>query len=68
MGYRETGEMDYSPIIGVVKDFIFESQKNQIAPFIFRLKPENERYRYITVKISPQNYRETIGKIDATWE
>jgi len=68
MGYRDSGLMDYYPIIGVVKDFIFESQKNQIAPFIFRLKPENQRYGYITVKISPQNYRETIGKIEDTWK
>jgi len=68
MGYRESGDMDYYPIIGVVKDFTFESQKNQIAPFIFRLKPENERFGYITVKISPRNYSETIGKIEAAWK
>ena len=36
MGYRDSGKVAYYPIIGVVKDFVFESQRNQIAPFIFR--------------------------------
>jgi hypothetical protein len=51
MGYRDSGKVEYYPIIGVVKDFVFESQRNQIAPFIFRLKSENDRYGYITLKI-----------------
>ena len=68
MGYRDSGKVDYYPIIGVVKDFVFESQRNQIAPFIFRLKSENDRYGYITVKISPKNYSETIKKIETAWK
>lgn len=62
------GIIDYYPVIGVVKDFIFESQRNQIEPCIIILKPERKRPRYITVKISPQNYRETIRKIVANWK
>ena len=68
MGYRDSGKVDYYPIIGVVKDFIFESQRNQIAPFIFRLKSESDRYGYITVKISPKNQIETIRKIETAWK
>jgi putative ABC transport system permease protein len=68
MGYRDSGKMDYYPIIGVVKDFIFESQSNQITPFMFRLKNDNQRYGYITVKISPANYQETIKKIEDSWK
>ncbi|HUX95811.1 MAG TPA: ABC transporter permease [Bacteroidales bacterium] len=68
LGYRDSGKTDYYPIIGVVNDFIFESQKNQIAPFMFRLRPESQRYGNITVKISPQNYRETIGKVGDNWK
>jgi putative ABC transport system permease protein len=66
--YRDSGKMDYCPIIGVVKDFVFESQKNQIAPYMFMLKPENAGYGYITVKISPRNYSETIRKIEDNWK
>jgi putative ABC transport system permease protein len=68
MGYRDSGKVVYYPIIGVVKDFIFESQRNQIAPFIFRLKSESDRYGNITVKISPKNNRETIKKIETAWK
>jgi putative ABC transport system permease protein len=68
MGYRDSGKVDYYPIIGVVKDFVFESQRNQIAPFIFRLKSERDRYGYITVKISPKNQIETIRKIETIWK
>jgi putative ABC transport system permease protein len=68
VGYLDSGKVVYHPIIGIVKDFIFETQKNQIAPFIFRLKPENNWNGYITVKISPQNYRETIRKIETSWK
>jgi putative ABC transport system permease protein len=68
MGYRDSGKVVYYPIIGVVKDFVFESRRNQIAPFIFRLKSENDKYGYITVKISPNNNRETIKKIETNWK
>ncbi len=68
MGYRDSGKVDYFPIIGVVKDFVFESQRNQIAPFIFRFKPESATYGYITVRISPDNHRETIKRIETAWK
>lgn len=68
MGYRDSGKVDYYPIIGVVKDFIFESQRNQIAPYIFRLKSDRDRYGTITVKVSPKNNRETIKKIETAWK
>ncbi len=68
MGYRDSGKVVYYPIIGVVNDFVFESQRNQIAPLIFRLKSEKDRYGYMTVKISPKNYRETINKIEIKWK
>lgn len=68
MEYRDSGRMVYYRIIGIVKDFIFESQKNEIAPFIFRLRPEDESDGYITVKILPRSYMEIISKIGASWK
>ena len=68
MGYRDSGKVAYYPIIGVVNDFVFESQRNQVAPFILRLKSEKNRYGYMTVKLSPVNYRETIKKIEIKWK
>jgi putative ABC transport system permease protein len=68
MGYKDTGEMEFIPIIGVVKDFVFESRKNQIAPLIIRLKAENEKQGCITVRIAQQNYGEIISKIEDAWQ
>jgi putative ABC transport system permease protein len=68
MGYRDSGKVDYYPIIGVVSDFVFESRRNQIAPYIFRLKSESSSYGYITAKISSGNHRETIKKIETAWK
>jgi putative ABC transport system permease protein len=68
MGYRDSGKVAYYPIIGVVKDFIFDSQRNQIAPLILRLKSEKDHYGFITVRISPKNSRETIKKIETAWK
>ncbi len=68
MGYRDSGKVAYYPIIGVAKDFIFGSQRIQIEPFIFRLRPENATYGYITARISPKNHNETIKKIETAWK
>ena len=68
MVYRDSGKMDYYPIIGVVKDFVFDTQRNQVAPFIFRLKSPAYNYGNITVKIAPRNYMETIRKIENAWK
>jgi putative ABC transport system permease protein len=68
MGYLDSGKVAYYPVIGVVRDFVFESQRNQIAPFIFRLRPEGDNYGYITARISPENHRETIKKIETAWK
>ena len=67
IGYSDAGPTYYYPIIGVVKDFVFESQKNQIEPLIIRLRHENERYGYITVRMSQLNYMSTIKQIENTW-
>lgn len=68
MGYRDSGKVFYYPIIGVVRDFSFESRQNQIAPFIFRLRNNNQTYGYITVKLSPENIRGTISGIEGRWK
>jgi len=68
MGYRDSGKVAYYPIIGVVKDFTFESLRNQIDPFIFRIKPESSNYGYNTVKISTVNLSDNISKIETAWK
>ncbi|HYG02859.1 MAG TPA: ABC transporter permease [Chryseosolibacter sp.] len=52
-------------VIGVVKDFNFESLKNDIRPLVFFLYPNQ---RFIHVKIDPSDYQKTIADIGAAWK
>lgn len=58
---------DYLSIIGVVKDFHFESLHNQIGPFIFRFKKESTDRGYITIKLSSGVSETTIKEIEMIW-
>ena len=49
-------------IIGVVKDYNYQSLHNEIKPLILVNDPENFQYMY--VRISPENIRNTIHSIE----
>lgn len=55
-------------IIGVVKDFNFESLHTQIRPLVFHLGPVQQPASIITVRIQPGDMETTIGFIETTWE
>ncbi len=55
-------------IIGVVRNFNFESLRNPIQPYIFQLKGNNNLWGYITIRLSGQNYQQTIIDIENRWK
>ena len=55
------------PIIGVVKDFHYESMHEDIHPMIFHFMPGNWE-GYIVVRLSGSNIPATIDLIQKTWE
>jgi putative ABC transport system permease protein len=59
--------VEYYPIIGVMKDFNFESMQNEIRPLAIHFMPGNWEGK-IVVKIGDGNRRETIGFIQDKWE
>jgi putative ABC transport system permease protein len=65
---RDSATMDYLPIIGVVKDFNFESLRNPINPYIFKFQNDNMLWGYLTVKIAALNYSNTITQIENKWK
>lgn len=67
LGIGDSGPEAY-PIIGVVQNFNFQSLRNPIQPYIFRLQGEGNYWGYITVRISPANYSETISAIEKIWK
>ena len=58
----------YLSILGVVRDFNFESLHNPVQPYIFRFQDENSMMRYITIRLSALNYSKTISAIEAVWK
>ncbi len=64
----ENEEIKAMPVIGVVKDFHFESLKTDIAPYLFRFKDEDNNWGYISIKLAPNAGRNTIDEIEKTWE
>ena len=60
--------VNYLQVIGVVKNFNFESLRNPIGPYIFCFKNDNMQYGYLSVKLLAQNYQKTISEIENKWK
>jgi len=65
---RDSGKVNYLPVIGVVKNFNFESLRNPIGPYILKFQNDNMLWGYITVRLSAQNYSKTISAIEKIWK
>jgi putative ABC transport system permease protein len=55
-------------IIGVAKNFNYESLQSEINPYIFRLKDDNSNYRFISIRLSPAASTKTINEIEKVWD
>jgi putative ABC transport system permease protein len=60
--------MNYLQVIGVVKNFNFESLRNPIGPYIMRFQNEGMLWGYITVRLTAQTYSSTISAIENKWK
>jgi putative ABC transport system permease protein len=65
---QESGQYRYLQVIGIVKNFNFESLRNPIQPYIFVFKGDQNYWGYVTVKLSAQNYQQTISEIEKRWK
>jgi len=61
------GPDEFMPIIGVVKDFHFESMSNEIKPMAIHFMPGNFEGKII-VRLGDGNRQETINFIQSKWE
>jgi putative ABC transport system permease protein len=69
--FIEPGEKDkqqYRPVIGVVKNFNFESLRNPVNPYIMKFQDKRMLWGYITVRLKPGDYSKTIAAIEAKWK
>ncbi len=63
---RNPEDTRYMPIIGVVKDFNFESLHTEIRPMA--IFPIRFNGRLTAVRVSPQNIRATMSFLENTWK
>lgn len=61
------GRKEPLTVIGVAKDFHFESLRSPIKPAIFYIEPRNQA-EFIYVKIKPEDIPETLGLLEETWK
>lgn len=64
---RSPDESETYKIIGVMKDFHFESLHQKIRPMTIRLFEANDRGRYVSVRVRPDDIRNTLAFLDKTW-
>jgi putative ABC transport system permease protein len=65
---HDSGKVKYLPVIGVVKNFNYESLRNPIGPYILKFQNDNMLWGYLTVRLSGQNYSKTINAIEEKWK
>jgi putative ABC transport system permease protein len=65
---HDSGKLNYLPIIGVVKNFNFESLRNPIQPYIMRFQDDNSLWGYLSVRLSGSNISGTITAIQNKWK
>jgi len=65
---NDSGKIEYVPILGVIKNFNFESLRNPIGPYIFKFQNDNMLWGYLSVRLSAQNYSKTINAIENVWK
>ncbi len=53
-------------VVGVVKDFNFQSLHQSIKPLLFKL--EDDAFNYVVVKINTTDFKSTIGALESTWK
>jgi putative ABC transport system permease protein len=52
-------------VIGVIKDFHFQSLHEPVRPLMFRLLP---RYNYVLLKLNTQDFAQTLSAVQETWK
>jgi putative ABC transport system permease protein len=62
------GKVVYYQIIGVVKNFNFESLHKPIKPYVYRFKTDRELWGYVTLKVTDKDTKEIINNIDNIWK
>lgn len=58
----------YLKVIGIVKDYHYQSLHERIYPHIFILYPEQWNWGYISLRLSEGNTQNTVQQIEKLWQ
>jgi putative ABC transport system permease protein len=58
----------FRPVLGVVKNFNFESLRNPINPYIMKVQDKNMLWGYITVRLQAGDNSKTIAALESKWK
>ncbi len=61
------GEENPSTVIGVVKDFHFQSMESEIEPMLFHMDPDQGGISSVAVKMGQGMIAETLPKLESVW-
>jgi putative ABC transport system permease protein len=62
------GTISHFDIVGVMKDFNYESLHGQVGPFMmFHNGNPGNYYKFMTVSVNSADYRSLLGKLETTW-
>jgi len=54
-------------VAGVMKDFNYNSLREEVRPLMFEYNPEDRSISYLTVATNSNNYQSLLQKISETW-
>jgi putative ABC transport system permease protein len=62
------GDKAFLNVLGIIKDFHFQSLQHEIEPHVFMLKPEKWDWAgYLSIRLEKDNMEKTIAQIEKTW-
>lgn len=68
-GYEKTSDKKPFMVVGVVKDFHFESLHQNISPCVFMLKPQSWDWGgYLTIRVKKEDIKNTVSQIQNVWD
>jgi putative ABC transport system permease protein len=62
-----TSDSSRLEVVGVVKDFNFQSLHDEVSPFMLIYNPHSEEINNVIVRTDAKDYKVLLGKIEALW-
>ncbi|HTD41315.1 MAG TPA: ABC transporter permease [Mucilaginibacter sp.] len=62
------GPVSYVDVIGVMKDFNYNSLHGEVRPFMLFYNGDPNAFSFITVSTNSKDYKALLGKIETLWQ